>query len=107
MSTRLERAARQAAKGKLSPMRHRELVITERNKEILALQQNKRRSDERLRWALCCIELCANGLRNRRGLVLDKEPARSDPEMWNLHAAKLSIEDALNPSNAARDEERK
>lgn len=49
MSTRLERAERQAAKGKLSPTRHREIVIAERNKEILALQQHKRETDQLLR----------------------------------------------------------
>lgn len=48
-----------------------------------------------LRWALGALDLALNGLRNRRGLVLGRRPSEGDPEMWNLNAAKVSIEAAL------------
>lgn len=107
MSTRLERAERQAAKGKLSPTKHREIVIAERNKEILALQKHKRNATAHLKWALMALELTANGLRYRHGLVKGETPGTGDTEMWNLNAAKLSIEAAMrgDPSPVAATKE--
>lgn len=46
-------------------------------------------TDVQLRWALCALELVANGLENRRGLE------STDVELINLEAAKDSIESAL------------
>lgn len=95
MSTRLERAERQSAKGKIHPTKHREIVIAERNKEIKALQKQKREAADHLKWALAALDLVSNGLRSRYGLVKGQHPGEGDTEMWNLNVVRVSIEAAL------------
>ena len=49
MSTRLEQAQRDYQDGKLHINEHQKIIIAERNKEILGLQQRLREADERIR----------------------------------------------------------
>ena len=59
-----------------------------------ALEAVLAKQNQELTWALSCIEMTAAGLRNRRGLTLTDDPATTDVEMWNLNAAKVSVESA-------------
>ena len=94
MSTRLEKAERAAKAKQIKPAFHRQIIIEERNKEIFALKEKKRKADDNLRWALAALDLVYNGLKSR-GLQDAKTPTGGDTEMWNLRVVKVSIESAL------------
>lgn len=78
MSTRLERAAKDAAARKISHTKHLEIVVAERNKEILGLQERLRETDSRIRQLEGELEacravttLCCEHRKNKKG-VCDK-----------------------------------
>lgn len=50
---------------------------------------------ELLKWALMAMTLCRNGLMNRRGLKETRNVHTCDTELWNLRAARRSIEEAM------------
>jgi hypothetical protein len=51
MSTRLERAQKDRVRGQLTHARHQEIVLAERNKEIIALQAKLRLASKVIRAA--------------------------------------------------------
>lgn len=94
MSTRLEQAQKLAQQRKLHPTKHREIVIAERNKEIVALQKRLKDTHKDIKWALAAMNLVWNGLRYDGRKETD-DPKTCDTALWNLRAAVETLQESL------------